>query len=205
MPQPLSRVLPNVGGLEIGNVGTRTLTQRPELALMAMEAIATWSHVENFMLRMYVELAGGAGADAAAVYLAMETATAKSAAISVLAARKLTPENQRLLRAIIKLVKTAQKDRDKLAHWVWGLSPDLPDALLLLDPRSLSSSHDQIYVYRSQDFQAMRQRFESLAKHSHLFWFILQNHVANRELQLYERLCQVPEIAEILDRQAQQG
>lgn len=204
MPQPLSRIAPNAG-YELGNVGTRTLSQRPDLALMAMEVIAAWSHVESFMLRMYIQLAGGAQSDAAAVFLAMETSTAKSAAITVLAERKLSPENLKLLRAVIKITKSAQKERDKLAHWIWGLSPQLPDALLLSDPRNLDCTKDQILVYRAADFEAMRIKFERISGWGHLFQFILSGHPGNRNGELYDRLCQEPEILEILNRQAQQA
>jgi len=203
MPQPLSRLAPRAG-YEIGNVGCRTLAQRPQLAILAMEAIAAWSHVENFMLRMYVQMAGGQQADAAAVYLALESNSVKTKAINVLAERKLEPGNLRLLRALIKVAKSAQKERDKLAHWIWGSTPELPDALLLSDPRNQNHAAEEILVYRAEDFEQMRVKFERIAEWSHLFYFILMNHVANRGGRLYEKLCREPEIAEILDRQAQQ-
>ena len=152
MPQPLSRVTPNAN-FEIGNVGTRPLSQRPELAIMAMEVIASWSHVESFMMQMYIELAGGLETDAAAVFLALETTTAKSAAINVLAKRKLPADHVILLRAIIKIIKSGQKERDKLAHWIWGTSENIPDAILLADPRAIPLTKNDIYVYKAIDFE----------------------------------------------------
>jgi len=156
------------------------------------------------MLNMYVELAGGAEADAAAVYLAMETNSAKSTAISILAERKLDADQLKLLRAIIKVAKSAQKERDKLAHWVWGTSTNLPDALLLSDPRNLQFNNDLIFVYTADDFEAMRRKFERIAGFGFEFRWILMGHPANRDGELYAKLCREPEIAEILRRQAQQ-
>ncbi len=199
MPQPVSRVKSDAN-IEIGNVGTRTLASRPALAVMAMEAIAAWAHVESFMLRMYVELAGGAQSDAAAAYLALDTTSAKSKVVSVLAKLKLSKENYSLLRALIKLTKTAQKDRDKLAHWIWGSSEQLPDAILLADPRNLDLSTDQIFVFREADFESMRVKFERIAGMGLKFRFILLNHPANRDGRLYKEICEEPEIAEILGR-----
>lgn len=204
MPQPLSRVAPDAH-FEIGNVGTRSLAQRPALAVMAMEAIAAWSHVDSFMLKLYVELAGGEEADAAAVYLAMESSRAKATLVTVLAERKLSPDNLKLLRAIIKVSESAQKDRDKLAHWVWGTSPQLPDALLLADPRTHFSSPERIFVYKQADFEAMRVKFDRIAIWGNKFYFILIGNPANRDGRIYAQLCQEPEIAETLDRQARQG
>lgn len=44
--------------------------------------------------------------------------------------------------AIITLfVKPAIRDRDKFAHWVWGYAPELPDALLLMEPREKTPLH----------------------------------------------------------------
>ena len=92
-----------------------------------------------------------------------------------------------------------------LAHWVWGTSADIPDALLLSDPRNLEFSRDQIYVYRSKDFEAMRVKFERIAGWGLRFQFIIQGHPANKGGRLYDKLCREPEISEILNRQVQQG
>lgn len=202
MPQPLSRVAPNANA-EIGNVGMRSIRSRPALALLAIEVISTWSHVENFMLRLYLDMAGGHETDAAAVYLAMDTANAKTKVVTTLAERRLSPDNQKLLRAILRLVKSYQLDRDKLAHWIWGTSPDLPDAVLLFDPRHVAMTRDKIFVYRENDFEASRQKFERLAHLGSLFRFVIGDHPANREGRLYAQLCAEPEIAGILNRLAE--
>lgn len=198
MPQPLSKVCPDAS-YEIGNVGTRSLLMRPELGLKAMEVIATWSHVESFMLSTYVELAGGDNADAAAVYLAMETSSAKSAAINTLAELKLTQDNLVLLKAIIKILKSSEKHRNKLAHWIWGTSDQIPDGLLLADPRDRRFSPENIYVYKAVDFDGYRTLFSRIAGWGMLFRFILMDHVANRNGELYHQLCAEPEISEVLN------
>ncbi|AXW64707.1 hypothetical protein CJO94_24440 (plasmid) [Ralstonia solanacearum] len=59
MPQPLSRVTPEAGIVVIGNAGDRVLARHPDLAVLAIEAIASWSNVESFMLGLFVELFGG--------------------------------------------------------------------------------------------------------------------------------------------------
>ena len=204
MPQPLSLVAP-YANVEIGNVGFGTIARRPDLAVLSMAAIAAWAHVESFMLRAYVELAGGSDADAAAVYLALEGAGPKTKVIAVLAERKLSAAHLALLRAILKVAKSGQKERDKLAHWIWGTSEELPEALLLADPRNLTHESGSILVYKKEDFASMHMRFERIASWGQTFGFILSGHPANRDGQLYEQLCREPEIAEILNRHAQQG
>jgi hypothetical protein len=71
MPQPLSRIAPNVT-IILGNAGDRPLARHPDLAILAIEAIASWSNVESFMLRLFVDLFGGHGSLAAEVFLSLE-------------------------------------------------------------------------------------------------------------------------------------
>ena len=90
MPQPLSRVMPNAR-VTLGNAGDRPLARHPELAVLAIEAIASWSNVEGFMLRLFMQLLGGNESLAASVFLALENQASKTAAIN--ADRKSTRLN----------------------------------------------------------------------------------------------------------------
>jgi len=83
---------------------------------------------------------------------------------------------------------------------------ELYDALLLSDPRNRNeTSPELIYVYTANDFDNIRGKFERISGFAFDFRWILTNHPANRNNELYERLCQEPEISEILNRPAQQG
>jgi len=163
MPNPLSRIPGSPGHIELGEVGTGTLASRPALAVAAMECIATWSHVENFMFDFYADLAGGVQSDAAAVFFAVDGAGPKRAIVAALAERKLDPARLELFWALTKLTKAGQKQRDRLAHWIWGTASELPSALLLADPRDASHSRETILVYTQRDFDAIRSQFERLA------------------------------------------
>lgn len=172
MPNPLSRIPGSWGHIEIGEVGTGTLASRPALALAAMECIATWSHVENFMFDFYADLAGGVKTDAAAIYFALTGATPKREVVATLAKRKLDPSRLELFGALTKLAKAGQKERDRLAHWIWGTASGLPNALLLADPRDEAHSSETILVYTQQDFDTIRRQFERLATLYFNFRFI---------------------------------
>lgn len=163
MPNPLSRIPGSWGHIELGEVGAGTLASRPALAVAAMECIATWSHVENFMLDFYADLAGGVRTDAAAVFFAVEGTGPKRAIVAALAERKLDPDRLKLFVVLTKLAKAGQKERDRLAHHIWGTADNLPDALLLADPRNASHSPNTILVYTQRDFDAIRRQFERLA------------------------------------------
>ena len=205
MPQPLSRVLPNAN-VVIGNAGDRPLERHPTLAAVALEAIASWSNVEAFLLRLFIQLLGGNESLAASVYMALDGQSAKTNAIKAAAANALRGRAQELsvLEAILSIAKTNEKERNKLAHWTWGDSPNLPDALLLLDPRANLDGLDlsEVYVYREQDFRSIIQANDRLCGFGLQMKFVLSGHVANRDGRLIDGLAGEPEIAERLMRQA---
>ncbi|MFW6027974.1 MAG: hypothetical protein ACOC9Q_00400 [bacterium] len=164
------------------------------------------------MLRLYLTLAGGAAADAAAVFLSLENASAKKAAITALVDRKLTDEgHKRLFHAISKVVDRRYKERNRLAHWVWGYSQQLPDCLLLADPKSLAMAEAQspdelqkslsehIFVYRESDFAQILAGNEKAAEYAFLFNWIVQGHPANAGGELWTKLCAEHELSDILN------
>ena len=184
----------------MANVGMLSpMKQRPELALLVAEVISTWSNVEVFMMRLFVDLMGGPEELAATVFLALEIQSAKSAAINAAAEEKLSVENKALLSAILAVVKSHQKTRDKLAHWVWGYSDQIPDGLLLTNPKDTMRPFpaDLIYVWKETDFKAAISANERLAGYGSMFRLML-----SQDPRLYDALCAAPEIRERLDRQA---
>jgi len=170
--------------------------------MLAMEAIATWSNVESFMLGLFVELLGGGNSLATEVFLSLDGQAAKSAAINAAATSVLKDRDAelRVLRAIIAIAKTNEKDRNKLAHWTWGDSPDLPDALLLIDPRTTVHELDRsdVYVYKAQDFKGIAEANNRLCGYGLRFRFILGGHPANHEGRLLAKLQAEQEIQQRL-------
>ncbi len=208
MPQPLSRVNPKAG-IIIGNAGDRPLSRHPDLAVLALEAIASWSNVEAFLLRLFIQLLGGNESLAASVYLSIEAQSAKTSAIKAASTKVLETRSQEanVLDAILRLAKTNEKDRNKLAHWTWGESPAIPDAVLLIDPRATLNELNlsEIYVYRAHDFQSIIQSNDRLCGFGLSLNFVLSGHVANRDGMLLNQLAAEPEIAERLTHQAQRA
>ena len=71
MPQPLSAVCKDAS-IIFGNAGDRPLMRHPKLGALAMEAIAAYSNVENFMLHLFIALRGGNQTLATDVYLSLD-------------------------------------------------------------------------------------------------------------------------------------
>ena len=211
MPKALSHLHRPIG-YQLNNVGDFPLRERERLARYAMECIASFSTVESWMLNLYLDLVGGNKSDAAALFMKMESRGTRSAALAPFISR-LDKKYQSLYRAIEQLMKIRAKPRDKLAHWVWGISHDLPEALLLANPKALATldhlsptySDDmkkEIWIYEAKDFEKIIQENNELAGFGMEFRFIVRGHPANRGDQLYQSLCAQPALAEILNRQS---
>jgi hypothetical protein len=207
MPQRLSDVKPEAR-FSIANAGRRPLAARPKLAVLVSEAIASWSNVESFMLRLFIELVGGRKSTAADMFLALETGGPKKAAIGAAAKSRLSDEHLELLRAIMAVADTNEKERNKLAHWAWGESDDIPDGLLLLDPKSLVTMEfdsefakrlsEKIYVYKQRDLESQIAANDRLCGYGLRLQFIITGHVANQDGELFQKLLAEPEIQDRL-------
>jgi hypothetical protein len=156
-----------------------------------------------------MQLCGGDTALAAKIYLSLKIQTAKSQAIEAALSFK-DKKIQDLIKTVIRIANTNKGIRDKLAHHIWGISPhpNLQDALLLADPKALIKDdidRNDVFVYRENDFINIIKANDRLCGFGLELRFILRAHVANREGQLYDKLCSEPEIREILDRLAAQA
>jgi hypothetical protein len=109
-----------------------------------------------------------------------------------------------LLQAILRVAKIGQSGRDKLAHWIWGYSPQIPDAFLLANPRDTVSgiTNETVYVYKQRDFDDIIKLNDRLCGYGLQFLFILRKHVANEDDALYHELCAEPDLQDKLSRQA---
>lgn len=134
MPQPLSS-LGNKISYSIGNNTDSPSTHRPQLALAAMNVLAEWSILESFLLGLFTQMLGENPRPAAAIYGALTSDTSKRAALRAVAKVALRNQQEKdVFEAILDLYKTCAKHRNKIAHWIWGWSKELPDAVLLMDP-----------------------------------------------------------------------
>ena len=201
MPQPLSRVNPNAS-IVMGNAGDRPLLRHPEIAALAAEAIASWANVESFMLKLFVEMFGGNEALATNIFLSLSNQSAKNDAIRAAADSFFENGSDELavFRALLAISKTNEKDRNKLAHWTWGDSPNLPDALLLIDPRTTIGDLDKssVYVYRENDFRSIIEANDRLCGFGLRFKFVISGHVANQDGELLRELMNEPEISQLI-------
>jgi hypothetical protein len=123
-----------------------------------------------------------------------------------------------LYEAIVRsALKPAQKHRNQFAHWIWADSPDLPDAILLVDPTRWTGRMASIksliratlpvmdfagwtFVYREKDLKdinaAMLRANDLIGEFHHM---VLLDDGSERDA-LYRKLSSEPQVREALDR-----
>lgn len=229
MPNPLSRVRPNAA-FNLGNNIDNPSDHRPELALLAMKVIAEWSLLESFMTGVFVHMLGSNPTPALAIYTALSGSVSRGAAFKAVAKEAhLSTEEDEILDAILSLYKTAGRERNRIAHWVWGHSPEIPDGVLLCDqqvmartwiatsPQLVGDTADEItatiaetrsvlgdatFVYKANDFESLSRDTQRLINLVTQFRFVLmRDHPSNRGGALLQTLSLEPEIHTWRNRQ----
>lgn len=169
-PQPLNRIRPNLGfALGIGFLG-----QRPEAAGLVAQCIAAWTEIELQLGRVMAGLLGIEHAETAlAMYLAIENQRIRLGVLRAAAERVLSHRDKKLFDAILGVALASQKDRNMMAHWLWGICDSIPDGAIVMEPEfrlthmteiqarmargeritvdAYSPLRDKIYVWRLKD------------------------------------------------------
>jgi len=159
MPQPLSAI-PKATKVTLGNNMDSPSRHRPDLALLAMNVVAEWSLLESFVNGLFVKLLGTNAGAAAAIFSSIRSQAGQRDAFQAVAASALDndPEKQDLIVAVLEVCNKAAKTRNRVAHWVWGHSDNLPNAVLLADPNAVTT-----YMAKLVDWAAARERGEKAA------------------------------------------
>ena len=180
-PQPIKFIKPDAG---ISFTPESTI-ERPEVGAWIAQCIACYSWVEtqtsrlfSMLLRLNVE----AGIE---LYNELGGASLKESGLKILARSRLAPPDYAIIEALLKVIQSHQKIRDKIAHWYWGKSDQIEDGLILIDPKYILIHDarlmdmwtagklpilkdyrypiDKIYVYRVKDLQVDAKAFIDLA------------------------------------------
>jgi len=170
---------------------------------MFAQAITSWADVEYWLLALFVELLGGNKAIAAKIYLSLDTTRAKSQALEQLVEEIGDDRQKAVTKAIVSISKSREKERDKLAHRVLGISNALEDALLLINPKSITVTaavhYEEILVYRENDFKSVIEGNLKLSEYIKTLLRVLKDRQNNPDL--LDTLHDSPEIQERLGPQ----
>jgi hypothetical protein len=188
MPQPLSSIVKDKP-YEV-TINPDGLLQKPNLANLVAVAIGWSSNIEYALGLVLVTMLDANVKPAFAMFSAITSAAAQRSALSSAAEAVLSPDDLEIFGAVLAVARTTSEQRNKFAHGLWGTSPQVPDALLLVSPEHILGVHAQqthffslppdlmmdldqwpsgeidptkIFVYREKDFQNLIRDFEQTA------------------------------------------
>ncbi len=160
MPQPLSRVCRDAVGLFIFDCGSAPIDWCPALGAHAAKVIAAWASLESRQNRLLVTMLGAHAKPAVAMYRALLSTSAQYSVFRAAADVLLSPDERDVFEVILKLTNSVAKERHKIAHWIWGYSSAVPDALILCNPTETIES-----ALREDDMEQQRRAmFEELTR-----------------------------------------
>jgi hypothetical protein len=111
-PQPLRLIRPDAGLL----FAPEATIERPEVGAWIAQCIACWSWVETQTSRLLVQLAAINVQDGVELYNDMRGASLKESSIRILARARLPKSDFSIIDALLQVIRSNQKTRDKIAH-----------------------------------------------------------------------------------------
>ncbi len=172
MPQLLSKIRSDA---------TVTLwppTTNHVLATLAAHIVALSAQVDHEVSLLWIRILGTSERSALAMAEMFDSQRQQVRLLRAASKAKLgaNTEAYRVFNALLKSTETAQSDRQKLAHGLWGYSPDLQDALLVANPK----------LVRSQ----VAEQAKLLEKREHMLAYVLQTDptIVEQETQAIAKL-----------------
>jgi hypothetical protein len=133
--QPLSRV--NVHATSVWGTLAK-LESRPQAAIKVAECIAAWSTVEVSLATFLGFLMHNSQKASLAMFTSVENRAAQLRLVEGAAKQILSPTHYDVISVLLTaIIRPVMKERDKLAHWCWGVSDKLPNDLLIMRPSDL--------------------------------------------------------------------
>lgn len=140
MPQTLK----NHGSHVTYNLGAAldhpTVTH-PRHCQYAIAVIAGWGLIESYIVSVFINLLGANASAFASVAATIRSQQWQQIAIKAAASDvfKDDEEMRDLISSVLEICEDAGSARNRLVHWVWGNSPELPDAILLANPVAIAA------------------------------------------------------------------
>jgi hypothetical protein len=133
MPQPINKVVPDPRVI----LDTDALEEKPDLAILVVKIFAVWANIERRLGVLLVHLLGADQVHAHAIFSILQTQALQTKAMEAAAKSALSSDDLEVFDAVLTVVSSVQKTRNRLAHWPLGKCVQRPDLLVLADPDGL--------------------------------------------------------------------
>ncbi len=147
----------------------RTTQERPGLCLLGMTVITHYVNLEVTLTNVFLSLLGAEPGPAVAMLTAIKNNNVRNEAFRAVAETVLSREKLELLNAVLAKCETADKERNRIAHWVWATEEKLPDAVILIDPRKYAAFQQKIKItfametISTEDASSLQQELRNAA------------------------------------------
>jgi hypothetical protein len=132
MPQPLNRVVRNATFRHNPFV----LDTKPIMAQLVARIFAHWGLIEYRLSLLLVRVLGADATPSLAMFSTLIAQHLQLRALEAAAQAALSTEEFRVFKAALAVAERVQTPRNELAHGIWGGCHELPDALLVADPKA---------------------------------------------------------------------
>lgn len=171
-------------------IGAGEISKRPELASLVAQCIDTWTNIELQMSLSLGAILKTNSDTSVAIFLAIKTSSMQRDVLETVAKPLLSGNSLDAFEALLSVYRSLEKQRNALAHGLFGISDALPDSLLWCDIQDhanflinvylheykgtpLKDPHKQLrevmFVYRLKDLEELLRDLAELHKATFLF------------------------------------
>ena len=165
VPQRLSQVDPRASA----HFDPGALLSQPQLAAYPMTVIARWADIDKTLAELLPLMLKSPDLTVGmAMFQALVSGEAKRAALMAAAAEALrgNADDHNLFLAVLRTIKGSRDRRNEFAHHLWGVARELPDALLLVDPKDWVKHSTALQAYdKGMSSSDTREFFDAMFKH----------------------------------------
>lgn len=160
--------------------------ERPELALAMLDVITSWASAEVDIALLVTSIIKGDVKSILEDLFNLKNGVRQRELLMQLAAKHSSAEYIDYLSAVLKMLLRSQRSRNRLVHHLSGISPQIPDGILLADPRyhllSIADSRNNWAEFSSRDLRA-RTAAEDL---EHIVKFCREKLVPKSKIAVYK-------------------
>lgn len=135
----------------------------PSLVFRMINVLSLWTQMEVALSQAFGMILDVEAETAMTMYTAITNDGSRKSAFMAVANKKLDKEKNAGLLKIFEEIKGRAKVRNKIAHGVWGLSPERPNAVFYTDPNTYilwqSSLHTAIKSDDVDEAQHLMKRW----------------------------------------------
>jgi hypothetical protein len=138
------------------------MSWRPELALQVALVISNWSYVENSIGRLLSFMMGVKAEVGIAMYTSLMGGSSQDAVLEAVAQNYYSQERLDVFHAVKKCTDGPKRQRNYIAHGLWGYSAEMPDCLLWLPAKEALKNTAEFHGVVAQQIVAKARGEEGL-------------------------------------------